>query len=329
MGFSINQVTQLYVANALVADTSAIKNLGDMSVVADANKTLAFFQTKTAGGLATTDKIDIDKILYVKATGSDKLADKLKRFEVKVDPEVSATPVKGQEYILRLAMRQYIGHSDENQDFRYGMTVATSKDTNSSLITKIAYSLAMNIKKDTVKPCNIYLVKAGVETPVVSTSSLDTLLALEATHMVLEEKEQDWVLGMMPTSVIPFQPQFVPITVDGDETLWGTAVQVTSVNSIPNGKKTADYEYEAMGARGDIYRGMGFPNIIKTDYLVDASKEYDYLNIHYYFVGANGEVQKSEKDLVIVAPNDGSHTVMNEIITEFNAKTGLKIAALQ
>jgi hypothetical protein len=57
-----------------------------------------------------------------------------------------------------------------------------------------------------------------------------------------------------------------------------------------------------MGERGDIYRNVGWPNVIPTKYLVvDETKDYDVLDIHYYYEGAGENPQKSEKDITIVA----------------------------
>ena len=73
-----------------------------------------------------------------------------------------------------------------------------------------------------------------------------------------------------------------------------------------------------MGARGDHYRMMGYPNVIKTKYLVDPTAKYDTLNIHYAFTDSNEGIQKSEKDITIACVNDGSHTDMKALITAIN-----------
>lgn len=61
-----------------------------------------------------------------------------------------------------------------------------------------------------------------------------------------------------------------------------------------------------MGERGDIYRNMGFPNVIPTTYLVDPTLEYNVVDIHYAYTGGNEEVQKSEKDITVVIPKVGA-----------------------
>ena len=76
-----------------------------------------------------------------------------------------------------------------------------------------------------------------------------------------------------------------------------------------------------MGERGDQYRNMGWPNVIPTKYLVDPSKEYDVLNIHYFYQGDGISVQKSEKDIQIVVPRPGEkdYTNINALIAAIKA----------
>ena len=75
-------------------------------------------------------------------------------------------------------------------------------------------------------------------------------------------------------------------------------------------------------------RGMGYPNTIKTTYLVDPDAIYDTLDIHYFYTGSNESVQKSEKTITLIAVNDGSHTAMNALIGAINTASGLTIATL-
>ena len=68
-----------------------------------------------------------------------------------------------------------------------------------------------------------------------------------------------------------------------------------------------------MGARGDHYRMMGYPNIIKTEYLVDPEAAYDVIDIHYAFTDSNEGVQKSEKTITIVGKTGSLTTLKNTL----------------
>lgn len=331
--FSINQVRQLYVAKALKTSTADLATAGDIVPKADTAKTTLYFQYMSPAGLVSSDKIDIKNVMSAKATSSDALAHKLIRYSVTLDGDVSATPVAGQNYILRLAFRQYIGLSEEDQYFKYGEVIARSGMTASDFYKKMAISLAKNLenKTESTPLVNIYLNSTaadGTDVPVTATTKESDLNKADYDKIIIEEAEQPWVLGMMPQAFIPFTPQFLTITVDGEDRLWGKATVVTPKKTVPDGHLIADLEYFCMGARGDIYRGMGYPNIIKTTYLVDPSAVYDVLDIHYFYTGSNESVQKSEKTITLVAVDDGSHTVMNALIGAINTASGLAIPTL-
>lgn len=332
MVISINQVRQLYVAKDLKANTAALTTVGDIVPKADTAKTTLYFQYMSPAGLVSSDKIDIKNVMSAKATSSDALAHKLIRYSVTLDADVSATPVAGQNYILRLAFRQYIGLSEEDQYFKYGEVIARSGMTASDFYKKMAISLAKNLenKTESTPLVNIYLISAAASTdvPVTSATKESDLTATDYNQIIIEETEQPWVLGMMPQAFIPFTPQFLTILVDGEERLWGVATKVTPTKTVPDGHLMADLEYFCMGARGDIYRGMGYPNIIKTTYLADPDAIYDTLDIHYFYTGSNESVQKSEKTITLIAVNDGSHTAMNALIDAINTASGLTIATL-
>lgn len=330
---SINQVRQLYVAKALKTDTAALVTVGDIVPKVDTTKTTLYFQSMSPAGIVASDKIDLKHILHVKAIPSEALAHELVRYSVTLDADVSATPVAGQNYILRLAFRQYIGLSEEDQYFKYGEVIARSGMTASDFYKKMAISLAKNLenKTESTPLVNIYLNSAatdGTDVPVTATTKESDLNKGDYNKIIIEEAEQPWILGMMPQAFIPFTPQFLTIEVDGQERLWGVATVVTPTKTVPDGHLIADLEYFCMGARGDIYRGMGYPNIIKTTYLADPTLVYDVLDIHYFCTGSNESAQKSEKTITLVAVNDGSHTTMNALINAINIASGLTIATL-
>lgn len=324
MAFSINQVRHLYVAKSLKSSTDGLTMAGDILPKADTAKTTLYFQSMSPAGLISSDKISTANIMYAKATPSGELAHKLIRYSVTLDTSVSALPVANQSYILRLAFRQYIGLSEEDQYFKYGEVLTKPNMTASEFYKQMALSLAKNLdnKTESTPLVNIYLVSeaaASTDIPVTALTKENSLTASDYNQIIIEEAEQPWILGMMPQAFIPFTPQFLPIWVDGEERLWGTSTKVAPTKTVPDGHMIADLEYFCMGARGDIYRGMGYPNIIKTTYLVDPTAVYDTLDIHYFYSGDNESVQKSEKTITLVAVDDGSHTAMKALVTAINA----------
>lgn len=326
--FTINQVRHLYVANKVVESTTLITDLtneetvGAIMAKTNVDKDL-YFQYKSPAGVIRSDLIATKNIMYAKATGSNALAHKLALKKIVLDADVSATPVAGQEYILRVLFKQYIGLGEEDTNTKYGYAKAREGMSASELYKKLALSLVANMSKDTTPLAKVYLNNTEV-TPTTKEADLTGTY----TEIEIEEVEQDWELGTMPLAFIPFEVQAATITVDGDEFVWGKVTNETPVNVVENGKNIADLEYFCMGARGDVYRKMGYPNYIKTTYLVDPTKKYDTLDIHYAFTDSNEGVQKSEKDITIVCENDGKHTLINNLIGKINAAAGLTIATL-
>ena len=348
--FSVNQNRQLYVANAYKAKVTGTDPVGTISVKADAKKQCFYFPYVGADNLMRSDLIDVDKVMYAKATDADTLAMKLKSVLVTLDSTVNGgEPISGQDYILRIAFRQYFGNSDDNMYVKYGAVHGFTDMTASVFYAKMAHSLAVNFSRERVKPVAIHLVSGDLsasagtdEGEVLPTSTIAKKKADGSdfdpftktfTGILIEEVEQDWVLGTKKQVPVYFDVYPTTVTVGGDEVVWGVAEEVASTKSIGNGHNIADLEYFCMGERGDQYRNIGWPNVIRTKYLVDPDKKYNTIDIHYAYVGDGVSVQKSEKDITIVVPkvgdnNKASNKLTNDIITAINTATGLSIAAL-
>ena len=369
-----------------------------------------------AGGMLRSDLIDIKNIMYAKATDADDLAHELAKYKVTLDPTVhDKSPVAGQDYILRIAFRNYIGMSEEDQYFKYGMVHAVSGMTAGSFYQELYKSLKKNFSRETEQLLDFSLegtaaeatmtntgitvtavengvignfIKFAVESitatnagfkvtqeggftvirasltadkgtikdlkdlvaanpgiaAMISIAGTDetavqietTPVALtggDASGLIVEEVPQEWILGTFPQVPVNFTLMPDTIVVGGNDRIWGLVEKQASTNSIPDGHKIADLEYFCMGERGDVYRMMGFPNVIRTKYLVNPDLKYNTIDIHYAYVGSNEAVQKSEKDITIVVPKVGknnrtSNELTNSIISAINAATKLTITAL-
>lgn len=331
--FSVNQVRQLYVAKALKTPHAlATDDAGAIAVKNDTAKTHLYFEYKGADNLMRSDLINIKDIIDVKVTDADNMAYDIKKFTVTLDASVNGgTPVAGQDYLLRIAFRQYIGMSDEDQYFKYGMVHAYNGMTASEFYKVLAISLAKNFSRE-VTP----LVKIAVKT-AASSEEVTPLTKLEDlddtyTGVIITEVPQPWRRGVMAQVPVYFTVQPDRIVVSGDERIWGTVVEETD-GVIDNGKTIADLEYFCMGERGDIYRGMAWPHNIETTYLVDPTQKYNVIDIHYAYVGSNEGVQKSEKTITLVVPkvganNQASNKLANDIVTAINTATGLSTSLL-
>ena len=326
--FSTNQVRQLYVANALeTPHVTASNAVGSIAVMTDKDKSHLYFEYMGAGGMTRSDLIDIKNVISVKKTLADDLATLLSSYKLTLDSTINeGNPVAGQDYILRIAFRNYIGLSEEDQYFKYGMVHTYAGMTASDFYKTLALSLVKNFSREEEGLLKFYLETGGTDADIVAGTptevtkdTKESTLTGTYTGIVIEEAPQEWILGVMEQTPVNFTLQPDTITASGDDRIWGIVKQVDSISSIPNGHKIADLEYFCMGERGDMYRMMGFPHVIRTKYLVDPEKEYDVIDLHYSYVGSNESVQKSEKDITIVIPTTGgNHNLTTQIETKIN-----------
>lgn len=183
---------------------------------------------------------------------------------------------------------------------------------------------------------NAALAAAGIKAIVLSgtapAADVTTAADIVGTGISIEEIEQPWVLGTKSSSPLKFKIETDHITASGLSVLWGVVTKVTSTTVVGNGKVTADMEYFYMGERGDIYRNVGFPYTLNTTYLVDATKEYCFIDIDYYYAGIGNEVQHSDKQLTLVIPAVGTThadkiTLANSVISAINTAYGSTLIA--
>lgn len=328
--FSVNQVRQLYVVNAAQTDFNSIANPGDITVGSNKSGEIYLKYVGALGDTMRSDLMKVSSIKYAKATPASDLAYKIKAYKITLDANVNGgVPVPGQDYLLRLAFREYIGVSPADQYFVYGMYHAFTGATAMDLYKGIAKSLALNMTKEVNPLVHIYMYSTANGMQEITAETADTVFAVADLQegIYISEAGQPWHLGIMAQGVIPFTVQFPKIIVDGDQREWGIAENYQMVDAednplvLPEGQKIADLEWFAMGERGDQYRLVGWPNVIPTKYMVDPTRDYDIINIHYYWVGPNEQAQKSEKDIQIAVPvgTDGAHTNTNALITAINA----------
>lgn len=339
MVFSTNQTRQLYVvttegglkSSSIIATDKA----GSILPKSDNKKSHFYLEYKGVAGLMRSDLVDIKNILYAKATDANAMARELKAYTVTLDTEVNGgNPVAGQDYMLRIAFRQYVGMSDEDQYFKYGIAHAYAGMTASKLYEVLAVSLAKNFSRELYPLVNISLIdNSDEQVPVLKNGEIQKYETATFKGILIDEVEQEWTLGVKPCVPVYFTIFPQTIVVDGDERIWGKVKETKPSGKVENGKIIADLEYFCMGERGDQYRNVGWPHVIPTKYLVNPTNKYNIIDIHYAWQGAGENVQKSEKTLSIAVPkiganNQASNALANSIITAINTATGLSIALL-
>lgn len=354
--FSTNQVRQLYVATDVKASTANVLTTdaaGSIALKYDSAKKHMYFEYMSMGGLVRSDLIDIDNVLYAKATDASAMARPIKKKAVTLDSSVnSGSPIAGQDYILRITLRQYLGMSDEDQYQKYGMVHAYTGMSASDFYKTLAMSLAKNFSRELVPLLKFYVSSTANSTTtlteVKATTKLSDLSSVTAENVTIEEVEQPWTLGIQPETPVYFDVNPGMVSYNSDEFIWGTVTDKTpkqqakstgtgtewspalvttgtGKNAIGNGKTIADLEYFCLGERADQYRNIGWPNSTPSKTMVDPTKDYYVLDIHYAYTGANECVQKSEKTITIVSDTKSE---INTLVTAFNTATGMSVASL-
>ena len=322
---SLRQNRQFYVANKLVTGATALANKGEMKVksIGDIEKEV-YFEVLGPDTVLKSDYIQVKNITAAKAIKAVDMETPMKKVLVTLDSSVNGgAPVVGQDYILRINLRQFYGMSDQDQYFK-DAAVRAVKDMTAKQFYE-AMEKALNL-------CFSREVGANAKSnPYLAFSS-------SASGLVIEEKPQSWHLGTEAQERVYFDVVPTTIYCDGADLIWGSVAEQTPATKIGNGKKIADLEYFLLGERGDQYRKIGWPNDVETVGMVDPTKTYDVFEIHYAFTDTGVNSYRSEKDITIAVPTavktsaDGGgadYTVINGIIGAFNTATGLNVATLK
>ena len=155
--------------------------------------------------------------------------------------------------------------------------------------------------------------------------NLAALTATESyTDIIIDEVEQPWRRGVAQVEPVNFNTTCGTILMDGDDVIWGTVEKKTG-DKIQNGKQIADMEWFYHGTRGDIYREATYPDNFDFKPLVDETKAYHTLDIHFAYVGPGVEVAKSERTITIVC---ATATELNKLITALKNATDVDACAV-
>ena len=252
-----------------------------------------------------------EKVLWANATSHKKMARNLKSYKVSLDANLNGgAPISGQDYILTINLIQYPALGVSNTYAKFAAVHAPASMDAAKFYETLVESLEKNFSREGVTLFTFKKVEDGV---------------------VITEAPQKWVRGTMPQVALNFNVAPSTVTYKGEEIAWGTVAEVDSEETIYNGKLMADLEYFCMGERADIYRGMGWPNVVTTEYKVDPAKAYDVIDIQFAYVGSNESVQKSEKTLTILvevadATSDADNAATTSVVTALADTYGVEIS---
>lgn len=320
MNVMTNQVDQFYIVN----------DAHDITVKKTQDGKVYFTYKNGKGETLRSDLIDPAKVTMYKETTAAEMEKPLHRTLVTLESGVNGgLPIPGEDYEIRIAISQFQDMAEESIYYKYGFVHATTMSTPdaSSFYKEMAISLAKNFSREVTKFFKFYVTTDATPDVTSLTALTEVTAATKSatltgtyTGIVIEELAQDWNLALMPIEGVNYAVTVDEITYNGESVKWGVVSTAGGYDTIKNGYDIADMEYFFMGERGDQYRMFARPqDRIPTKLLADVTKEYDVINIHYYFTDSLGGVQKSEKDITLAIETGGSvnlSTVSTKLKTE-------------
>ena len=311
--FSTNQTRHLYVVTKAAAEDAVPTTVGEI-------------QVSTAGDAPYLSYMGVDKTLMrsdlltnIESISLSTNDANMKKTLPAVKVTMKDQAVVGKQYIIRVVFNNFIGASDEYTTAVVADYTPVSTDAK-EVYKGLALILAKNLAKHITPLATVHLTTSGASVPVTAATK-DTELTGAYTGLEIKAAKQPWILGTKSADVFSFNVALTPITVDGVDVAWGTVDNIAGVE-VSNGETIADMEYFYMKERADQYGNIGWPNVVHTNYLVDPTKEYNAIDIHYAYVGSNESVQKSEKTITIVYPD--TLTGMDRIITALKTAAGIE-----
>lgn len=327
---SDNQFRNLYVMKTYKASESALEAVGDTTLKVDTAKNSMYLVYKDTEDNLTSDIIDLKNLLYVKSTKAADMARKLNSQSVTLNED----PISGQDYVLNVEVRNFVALGDDSTHIKFGAVHAVKGMTKSDFYKAMALNLAKNFSREVSPILNVSLNKynstgtTNTKVAVLVNGKMQNLAALTSTEtytsIIIDEVEQPWRRGVAQVEPVNFNTTCGTVLVDGNDVIWGT-VEKEEGDPINNGKQIADMEWFYHGTRGDIYREATYPDNFDFKPLVDETKAYSTLDIHFAYVGPGVEVAKSERTITVVCTDAAE---LNKLITAIKTATGVDAGAV-
>lgn len=299
MLFTQNQVRQFYVAdsNSDFAVKTVLKSTGE------GVRYFYFEYTNDEGKTVRTDLID-PRCAAIRMHEASDMNRNPRAFKIELNSAYSL--VTGQDYMLNIKINKFVADSEYTNRWKYGVVHCTSQMVAAEKYfwAKMANSLCRNFGADVWKMLKVYLTVSSTDYEVTSMNSIDPeTYAYDGIKIV--EVEDYWRIGQHPVRPVEFEISQSEVIISGNTVDSWADITPVDTSSIPfvNSKHIADMEWFYHAFRGDTYHEYGYPNNIPFTAHVNPNEAggYDVLEIHYSWEGANHAVQKSEKDITIVA----------------------------
>ena len=275
--FNTDQARHFYVTDS----TDIIKDGGEF-VKIDAGEDFA---------VASSDIIEKKQVEYINITSAvNKLVPLRKKVTVSFNSDLldDGNVPAGYHYVLKVIFRQFVSNSDEDRLVKLADVYTTTAMTPANFMAALKASFDRNIAAET----------AAMGTPLADCT-------VSGNNLVFTELYMPWRLGKMSVATLPFDVVGETVNIDAIDVEWAEIAVATvakdSNDTVAGAEKLADLEWFCLGERGDIYRGIGWPNNFETKYQIDPSgaTAYSVVDLTYFYMGNNEDIQHSRKTITI------------------------------
>ena len=268
--FSVNQATHLYYMGQINSDS------GEPFAAKD------YIYFVSDNGLRS-DLIDKKNILSITSTTTDNMNITPTNIELTLDKValVDGKVIPG-EYVVRFVINNCYGSSVYDGAIKHAAVFVGANTTEADFMKDLEASINKNLSRE-------------IEKPFTATASENKL--------TITPLATEWKLGTKAVTVPTIEVLGVwkNFSDYGFEQEWLIATKVAGTPIEYSGaQKLCDLEYFCLGERGNIYRNVGWPNVVETKGVLSPGGTYDVVTIHYAYVGSNEAAQKSEKTVVLV-----------------------------
>lgn len=352
---TLNQALHLIVCKKWLDPSSAavsnITTAGDVLLIKNADGNARFIYKDNDDTLKSSNLLNADIFAAVEAYRKGDMRGS--NAQTKVDKKYvvigcnDATLASDDVAAVHLNLKNYLVIGDGNNYIKDGYAQLHINIARNEVIIRLAKSLTDNMKRDgnlgikisvgTVtedSAGNVTAIASTVITDtVLKTSTLDSLITNYGSNagnlkLIVEETMLDWDLGRLYFQ----RPDFDAYTntidvvsggVVNSDYQWASIKVFVSHAGVSNGYKYADLEYFCKAERGNYWRLVGFPYNTTTQPLVDPTIEYQSLTFDLSYRGDAEDIQKSPKQLVLIAPASGAGAIsMDSIISDIETLMG-------
>lgn len=304
--YNTNQVRQLYVVNKYDENISPDSAAGTLGFVAVTEENEMYFHYRPATyDLVRSPLIPLKNVTNAKWTTKEEMALLLKQVTILLKDTLQ----EGVDYVLGIHFPAFFGISPANDYYKDAVVHTTAGMTEEQFYGAMveALQLAFSREVGADKTWNPYLEFSS-----------------DTNGLHIRALAQPWHLGMGAPEATQFDVVCGTLYNGAEDIVWGITTTEMVASDSPNGEAAAELEWFCMGERGDQYRYAGYPNYIPTKYLVDPTRDYCALEIHYTTADTGVNSYNTEKDLTLIFPYESGGETVSAVNKAFKA-AGLEI----